>query len=83
MLINGLLAHPKRVESHDLSRDRTHDGSGDLLLVWSRETRSPDGLARAPCFSGSRAGLITGFTCGILDLELVMFDVADCVRDST
>jgi hypothetical protein len=33
LLINGLLAHPKHVESRDLSRDRTHDWSGDLLLV--------------------------------------------------
>jgi len=23
-----------------------------------------------------------GFTCGTFDLELVMLDVADCVRDS-
>ena len=56
--------------------------SGDLLLIWSCEAKSPDGLARAPCFSGSRAGLITGFTCGTFDLELVMLDVADCVRDT-
>jgi len=33
LLINGLLAHPKRVESRDLSHDRTRDESGDLLLV--------------------------------------------------
>jgi hypothetical protein len=81
LLINGLLAHPKRIEFRDLSRDRTRDGSDDLLLIWSRETRSPDGLARAPCFSGSRAGLITGFTYGTFDLELVILDVVDCVRD--
>jgi len=55
--------------------------SGNLLLIRSRETWSPDGLARAPCFSGSCAGLITGFTCGTFDLELVILDVADCVRD--
>jgi hypothetical protein len=33
LLINGLLAHPKCIESRDLSRDRTRDGSGDLLLI--------------------------------------------------
>jgi hypothetical protein len=82
LLINGLLAHPKCVESRDLSYDRTRDESGDLLLIWSHETQSPDRLARAPCFSGSHAGLITGFTCGTFDLELVVFDVADCVHDS-
>jgi hypothetical protein len=79
LLINGLLAHPKCIESRDLSHDRTRDGSGDLLLIRSCETRSPDGLARAPCFSGSRAGLITGFTYGTFDLELVILDVVDCV----
>ena len=44
--------------------------------------KSPNELARAPCFSGSRAGLITGFTCGTFDLELVMLDVVDCVHNS-
>jgi len=44
--------------------------------------RSPDELACAPCFSGSRAGLIMGFTCGSSDLELGECDVVDCVYDS-
>ena len=43
---------------------------------------SPDELARAPCFSGSHASLITGFTYGTFDLELVKLDVADCIHDS-
>ena len=43
--------------------------------------RSPDELARAPCFSGSRAGLVTGFICGTFDLELITLDVADRVHD--
>jgi hypothetical protein len=43
--------------------------------------RSPDELARAPCFSGSRVSLITGFTCETFDLELVKLDVVDCVHD--
>ena len=64
-----------------MSRVGTRDVSGDLPLTWSHDLRSPDGLARAPCFSGSRADLVTGFTCGTLDLELVKLDVADCVHD--
>jgi len=44
--------------------------------------RSPDELACAPCFSGSRAGLITGFTCGTFNLELVTLDVADCIHNT-
>ena len=44
--------------------------------------RSPDDLARAPCFSGLRAGLITGFTYGTFNLELGELDVTDCVHDS-
>jgi hypothetical protein len=44
--------------------------------------RSPDELACAPCFSGSRVSLITGFTCETFNLELVKLDVADCVHDS-
>jgi hypothetical protein len=44
--------------------------------------RSPDDLAHAPCFSGSRAGLVMGFTCGTFDLALEEFDVADCIHDS-
>jgi hypothetical protein len=43
--------------------------------------RSPDELARAPCFSGSYAGLITGFTCGTFDLKLIKLDVVDCIHD--
>ena len=70
LLINGLLACPKRIGSCDWSHVVTRDVSGDLPLVWSHVLKSPDGLARAPCFSGSRAGLITGFTCGIFDFEL-------------
>jgi hypothetical protein len=45
--------------------------------------RSPDELARAPCFSGSCASLIMGFTCGTFDLELREHDVADCIYDKT
>jgi hypothetical protein len=56
--------------------------SGDLFLVKSHETRSHDGLARAPCFLGSHGGLIVGFTCGTFDLELWELDVVDCVHDS-
>ena len=44
--------------------------------------RSPDDLARAPCFSGSHAGLVIGFTCGTFNLELGELDVADCIHDS-
>jgi hypothetical protein len=44
--------------------------------------RLSDELARAPCFSGSCAGLIMGFTCGTFDLELVKLDVVDCVHDT-
>jgi len=82
VFINRLLARPKCIESRDLSCVETCDKSGDLFLVWSCETRSSDGLARVPCFSGSLAGLIMWFTCGIFDLELVMLDVADCVYDT-
>jgi hypothetical protein len=57
--------------------------SGNLLLIRLRETWSPDGLAHAPCFSGSCAGLITGFTCGTFDLKLVTLDVVDCVHDTS
>ena len=81
MSINGVLARPKRIRSRDLSRVRARDVSGDLLLVWSRETGSPDGLARVPCFSGSRVSLITGLTCGTFDLEPWKLDVADFVHD--
>jgi len=55
---------------------------GDLFLVKSCETRSHNGLARAPCFLGSHGGLIVGFTCGTFDLELWELDVVDCVHDS-
>jgi len=44
--------------------------------------RSPDELARALCFLGSCASLVTGFACGTFDLELVKLDVADCVYDN-
>jgi len=44
--------------------------------------RSLDELARAPCFSGSCASLITGFTCGTFNLELVKLDVVDCIHDT-
>jgi len=43
--------------------------------------RSPDDLAHASCFSGSCAGLVTGFTCGTFDLELRERDVVDAVHD--
>ena len=82
LLINGLLACPKRIKSHDLSHVRAYDESGDLFLVWSCGIRPPNDLARASCFSGSRAGLITGFTCGTFDLELWELDVVDCVYNS-
>ena len=82
LLINGLLARPKCIGSRDWSCVRTRDESGDLLVVWSHETRSPDGLAHVPCFSGSCVGLIMGFTCGTFDLELVMLDVVDCVHNT-
>ena len=82
LLINGLLAHPKRIGSRDWLRVRTCDKSDDLFLVWSCEIRSPDDLARASCFSESRAGLITGFTCGTFNLELWECDVVDCVHNT-
>jgi len=44
--------------------------------------RSPNELAHASYFSGSRASLIMGFTCGTFDLELVKLDVTDCVHDN-
>ena len=43
--------------------------------------RSSDELAHVPCFSESRADLITEFTCGTFDLELVKLNVTDCVHD--
>jgi hypothetical protein len=65
-----------------MTRDGSRDVSGDLLPVGSRVTRSPDVRARVPCFSGSRAGLVAGFTCGTFVLELWKLDVVDCVHDS-
>jgi len=55
--------------------------SGDLLVLRSHGIRSPDSLARVPCFLGSRVGLITGLTCGTFDLELQKLDVVDFVHD--
>jgi len=90
LLINRLLAHPKCIRSCDLSCVRTYDlscvrtcdMSGDLFLVWSHETQSPDSLACVPCFSGSCGGLIVGFTCGTFDLKLWELDVIDYVHNS-
>jgi hypothetical protein len=81
LLINRLLARPKHIWSRDLSRVRTRDMSGDLLVLRSRGIRSPDSLARVPCFSGSRVGLITGLTCGTFDLELRKLNVVDSVHN--
>jgi len=82
LLINGLLAYPKCIGSRNLSHVRTRDVSGDLFLVWLCVIRSPNELACAPYFLGSCAGLITGFTCGTFDLELVKLNVVNCVYDS-
>jgi hypothetical protein len=82
LLINRLLAHSKHIGSCDLSHVGTCDVSGDLFLVWSCVIRSPDELARVPCFSGSCAGLIMGFTYGTFNLKLIKLDVTDCVHNS-
>ena len=82
LLINRLLARPKRIWSHNLSHVSICDMSGDLLLLWSCGIRSPDSLAHASYFSGSCVGLITGLTCGTFDLELRKLNVVDRVHDS-
>jgi len=82
LLINGLLACPKCIKSCDLSCVGICDVSGDLFLVWSHVIRWPDDLAHAPCFLGSCAGLVMGFTYGTFDLELGELDVMDAVHNS-
>jgi len=69
-LLNRLLARPKHIGSCDLSCVITRDVSGDLPLTWLYGFRLPDGLACAPYFLRSCAGLITGLTCGNFDFEL-------------
>ena len=92
LLINGFFAYQKCVGSCDLSHVLLHVGTHDTLGAcshcWSREAWSCVLVARAPCFSGSRAGRVTCFTCVTFtfDLELCsspdLLDVADCIHDS-
>ena len=92
LLINGVLAYPKHTWSRDvlraLSRVGTRDALGACPHCWSRGLWSCELVARAPCFSGSRAGRVTWVTYVIFVFRLricdssLLRDVADCVHDT-